>query len=272
MGSYSGSPVEALRSAWSNRKLIAMLTKREILGRYQGSVLGGLWSLINPILLLGVYTFVFSVVFQTRWSGGEGSKAEFALLLFSGLIVFNMFSEVVNRAPSLVLSNANYVKKVVFPLEILSVVSLSCALFHAVISLLVWLVFYSVFISSPPLTILLVPVMLMPLVLISLGAGWLLSSIGVFFRDVSQVIGVLVTTLLFMSPVFYPVSALPETYQIILYFNPLTLSIEFMRGVMVQGEVPNLVRFFFYFLESLFFSMIGFAWFQKTRKGFADVL
>lgn len=272
MKDYSASPVEAFKSAWGNRRLIGVLTKREILGRYQGSMFGLFWSLFNPILVLGIYTFVFSVVFKARWNGGGDSKAEFALVLFAGLIVFNLFSEIVSRAPSLVLSNANYVKKVIFPLEVLSIVSLGVAVFHSLVSLLVWMAFYSIFITRPPLTIFLVPLILMPIVFISLGASWLLSSLGVFFRDVSQVIGVTITMLLFMSPVFFPVSALPEGYQTLLYFNPLTLSIEFMREVMVQGQLPDFEKFGFYFFESLVFSMIGFAWFQRTRKGFADVL
>lgn len=272
MLSYATSPLEIFRSSLRNRRLIAALAKREIIGRYQGSLFGLLWSLFNPILTLAVYTFVFSVVFKARWSGGSDSKAEFALVLFAGLLVFNLFSENINRAPGLILSNANYVKKVIFPLEILPVVSLCAALFHMAISLLVWLAFYSIFIAPPPLTILLTPIVLVPLMLISLGTGWLLSSLGVFFRDVSQIIGIFTTALLFMSPVFYPVSALPEAYQKFLYYNPLTPSIEFVRSVMIQGIIPAPKDFLLYFLGSLVFAMISFAWFQKTRKGFADVL
>lgn len=272
MQSYATSPLEIFRSSWRNRRLISALTKREVVGRYQGSLFGLLWSLFNPILTLGVYTFVFSVVFKARWSGGSDSKAEFALVLFAGLLVFNLFSENINRAPGLILSNTNYVKKVIFPLEILPIISLCAALFHTVISLVVWLAFYSIFISLPPLTILLTPIVLVPIVLISMGAGWLLSSLGVFFRDVSQIIGIFTTALLFMSPVFYPVSALPVAYQKFLYYNPLTPSIEFIREVMIQGVIPNPREFALYFLGSLVFALISFAWFQKTRKGFADVL
>lgn len=272
MQSYPTSPLEIFRSSWRNRRLISALTKREVVGRYQGSLFGLLWSLFNPILTLAVYTFVFSVVFKARWSGGSDSKAEFALVLFAGLLVFNLFSENINRAPSLILSNANYVKKVIFPLEILPIISLGAALFHTVISLIVWLVFYSIFIALPPLTILLTPIALIPIVLISLGAGWLLSSLGVFFRDVSQIIGICTTALLFMSPVFYPVSALPVEYQKFLYYNPLTPSIEFIRDVMIKGTTPNPRDFALYFMGSLAFALISFAWFQKTRKGFADVL
>lgn len=272
MQAYSYSPLEMLRSFWRNRRLLSALIKREVVGRYQGSVLGLLWSLFNPILMLSVYTFVFSVVFKARWSGGGDSKSEFALVLFSGLLVFNLFAECLNKAPSLIISNANYVKKVIFPLETLPFVSFGAALFHAIVAFLVWLVFYIALIKIPPATIFLTPVMLLPVLFISIGAGWLFASLGVFFRDVSQIIGIFTTALLFLSPVFYPMSTLPEEYQKLLYYNPMTLSIEFVRKTMIEGGTPDWQLFSSYLLATFAFALLSFAWFQKTRKGFADVL
>jgi len=181
MQNFSLSPQEMGRSLWRNRELISSLTQREVIGRYRGSTLGILWSFFNPVLMLAVYTFVFSVVFKARWNAGSESRTEFALVLFAGLMVFNLFSECVTRAPSLILSNANYVKKVVFPLEILPWVSLGSALFHTLISLGVWLLFYAVFFGIPPVTAWLLPVVVIPLIAFTMGISWFLASLGVLF-------------------------------------------------------------------------------------------
>jgi len=261
-----------MRSLWTNRALVAQMIRREVTGRYKGSMMGLAWSFLNPVLMLVVYTFVFSVVFKARWAGGSESKTEFALVLFSGLILFNLFSECVNRAPTLILGNVNYVKKVIFPLEILPVISLGAALFHWVISLGVWLIFYGIFYGVPHATVLLLPLIMLPLVLLSLGMGWLLASLGVYLRDVAQIVGVLMSVLMFLSPIFYPVSSLPADYQVIMLINPLTLVIEQTREVMMWGRAPDWIVWCKYLLCSGGVSWICFVWFQKTRKGFADVL
>jgi lipopolysaccharide transport system permease protein len=261
-----------LRGMWTNRSLIGQMIKREVSGRYKGSMMGLAWSFFNPVLMLAIYTFVFSVVFKARWVDGSDSKTEFALVLFSGLILFNLFSECVNKAPTLILGNANYVKKVVFPLEILPVVNLGSAVFHWSISLLVWVAFFLIFYGVPHATILLLPVVMIPLMLLSLGMSWLLASLGVYLRDVAQIVGVLMSVLMFLSPIFYPVTSLPEEYQLIMLINPLTLAIEQTRDVMMWGKTPDWLAWSQYLVCSGFFSWGCFAWFQKTRKGFADVL
>jgi len=272
MQNFSISPREMVASLWRNRGLTAALIKREVIGRYRGSALGILWSFFNPVFMLLVYTFVFSVVFKARWNSGSDSKTEFALVLFAGLMVFNLFSECVSRAPGLILSNVNYVKKVVFPLEILPWVSMGSALFHGLVSLVVWVIFYSVLFGTPHLTVLLFPVSLIPLLLITMGLSWFLASLGVYLRDLLQVIGILITTLMFMSPIFYPISSLPEEYQPLLLLNPLTPPIEQGRALLYWGTMPDWQLFSVYFAVSLVVAWLGFAWFQKTRKGFADVL
>ena len=210
MRNFSVTPVEMLASLWRSRDLVYAAAKREVQGRYRGSVFGLLWSFFTPLFMLAVYTFVFSVVFKARWSINNHSKTEFALVLFAGLIVFNLFAECINRAPGLIVSNPNYVKKVVFPLEILPLVSLLSALYHALISLAVWLVAYLFFYGLPPATVLLLPLVLLPLSLFIMGCSWLLASLGVFLRDISQIIGITVTVLMFLSPIFYSASSLPE--------------------------------------------------------------
>lgn len=272
MRPFAATPVEMFASLWRNRELIRASTKREVLGRYSGSFLGLLWSFFNPLFMLAVFTFVFSAIFQARWDGGSGSKTEFALLLFAGLLVFNLFAECINRAPGLILSNTNYVKKVVFPLEILPFVGLLSALFHTLISLGVWLIAYAIFFGVPDLAVLYLPLVLVPFCLFLMGLSWALASLGVFLRDVSQLIGLLTMALMFLSPIFYPATAFPEDYRYILYLNPITTVVEQAREVLFWGKSPDFLMLGVYWVMTLGFAWLGFAWFQKTRKGFADVL
>ena len=261
-----------LASLCRHKDLVKGLVVREVVGRYRGSALGLLWSFFNPILMLIVYTFVFSYIFKARWGEGDESKTEFALVLFAGLMVFNMFSECCNRAPTLVTSNTGYVKKVVFPLEILSVVSLGSSLFHLLISVLVWLAFYTVVVGVPPVTALLTPVAVLPIVLITLGASWMLASLGVYLRDVAQVIGVITLMLMFLSPIFYPISAMPEQYRPFMRLSPLTSTVEQVRNVMMWGRGLDWSQWGISMIVGLGVAWLGFVWFQKTRRGFADVL
>jgi len=272
MHSFPTSVVEMFAGLWRHRELIKVLVKREVLGRYRGSFLGLLWSFLNPLFMLAVYTFVFSVVFKARWNVESDSKTEFALVLFAGLIVFNLFGETINRSPSLVLNNPNYVKKVVFPLEILPVVTLLSALFHGLISLGVWLLAYQVFFGLPRVTVIYLPLIVLPYLLFVLGLSWGLASLGVFLRDVSQFIGTIISVLMFMTPIFYPVTALPEEFRQWLYLSPLTLVIEQTRDVIYWGKQPDFALLGIYTMVSVLIAWLGFAWFQKTRKGFADVL
>lgn len=259
-------------SAWRNRNLIETMVRREVAGRYRGSYLGILWSFFNPVFMLMVYTFVFTIVFKARWVGGSDSKTEFALVVFAGLILFNLFAECINRAPTLVLSNANYVKKVVFPLEILPWTALGSALFHGLISLGVWLTAYMVLFGMPPITAALLPIVILPLLLFTLGASWLLASLGVYLRDVSQVVVIFTTILMFLSPIFYSISSVPDQYQQWLMLNPLTNAIEQARSVLFWGRTIDWTFYGIYLVGSSIVAWLGFAWFQKTRHGFADVI
>lgn len=269
---HPATPHWAVLSLWRNRHLVWQLAKREVVGRYRGSVLGILWSFFNPVLMLAVYTFVFSVVFKARWAGGSESKTEFAIVLFAGMIVHALFAECVNRAPGLILGNVNYVKKVVFPLEILPWVALGAALFHAAISVLVLLLFYLIVNQSLQWTVVFLPIVLAPFVFLVMGLSWFLASLGVYVRDVGQTIGIVTTVLMFLSPVFYPVSALPEAFQPWLLANPLTFIIEQTREVLIWGRLPDWRGLALYAVVSLGVAWLGYVWFQKTRKGFADVV
>lgn len=260
-------------SLWGNRNLILSLTRRQIAGRYRGSVMGLAWSFFNPLLMLVIYTFVFSVVFKARWGiPGQESNVDFGIMLFIGMIIHGVFAECVNCAPGLILSNVNYVKKVIFPLEILPWVAMGAALFHGAVSLLVLLAALIIFVGHIPATALLVPVILLPLIFATMGFAWLLSSLGVFMRDIGQITGMITTVLLFMSGVFFPIGTLPEPYRTWLALNPLALVIEEGRNVLILGKLPDPVSWCAIMALGLFTAWAGFAWFQKTRKGFADVL
>lgn len=272
MQHYSSTPLEISASLLRNRNLILVSVKREVIGRYRGSFMGILWSFFNPLFMLAVYTFVFSVIFRARWNPGSESKTEFALVLFAGMIVFNLFAECVNRAPGLIVGNQNYVKKVVYPLEILPWINFGAALFHCAISLGVWLFAYSIFYGLPHLTILYFPLLLIPFGLLIMGVSWGLASLGVYLRDVGQIVGLLTTILMFLSPIFYPAAALPEAYRPLLYFNPLTPVVEQARDMLFWGNAPDFVMLGMYTIATMIVAWLGFAWFQKTRKGFADVL
>ena len=261
-------------SLWRNRALILQLTRRDVIGRYQGSAMGLAWSFFNPVLMLVVYTFVFSEIFKSRWGGigGNDSKTLFALVLFVGMIVLSLFSEVLNRAPGLILSNVNYVKKVVFPLEIMPVVTMAATLFHGMVSLAVLLGAFALFNGYVNWTAVFLPLVLLPLVVLTTGLAWILASLGVFLRDVGQTIVIVTTLLMFLSPVFYPITAVPEDFRAIIMANPLTFIIEQAREVLIWGHQPDWLGLGIYLIAAIVVAWAGFAWFQKTRKGFADVL
>ena len=267
------SPWALVSNLWHYRRLILQMTRREVVGRYKGSVMGLLWSFLTPLFMLAVYTFVFSVVFKARWTTSpDESKGDFAVLLFAGMIVHGLFAEVLNRAPGLILANVNYVKKVVFPLEILPVISMCTALFHTGVSLLVLVCAIVLVNGEFHSTMLLVPLIALPYILFVQGLAWALASLGVYLRDVGQTIGIITMIMLFMSPVFFPISSLPVEMRPLMEANPLTFIIEQVREVLIWGHMPNWIGLAKYSVMALMTAWLGYAWFQKTRKGFADVL
>lgn len=261
------------KAFYRHRELWWRLTEREILGRYRGSFLGLGWSVLNPLAMLAVYTFVFSHVFKARWGNLEHTGAlGFAINLFAGLIVFNLFSECLNRAPVLVLSNPNYVKKVIFPLEILGGVSVANSCFHAMASLCVLMVFEVALLHGLPITYIWLPLVWLPLVLGCLGLTWLLAGLGVFLRDIGQFISVALSMLMFLSPVFYPATALPKKFQALIFLSPLTHVIEQTRSILIAGKRPSFSYLAWGLLAGIIIAELGFRFFQKARRAFADVI
>lgn len=268
---HTTNPFRFIGINWRNRSLIGQLVAREMFSRYQGTHLGVTWVVLEPLMMLTVYTVVFYLIFKRHWQSAEESLLEFAVILFSGLIVFNIFREVINDAPKLIIRNINYVKKVVFPLEILPVVSICSAVSHFLISALLLLTGLIIGFDVHP-QVLYVPLILLPYFLMLFGVAMFLASFGVYFRDIGQIVNLLITAVLFLSAVFYPVSSVPENYRIFFYVNPVAFSIEQFRAAVIWGQAPDWSWLLLYYPLGLLIGWMGIFWFQKTRKGFADVL
>lgn len=259
--------------AWRlHRSLTLEMTKRDVLGRYRGASFGLLWSLISPFLMVAVYTLAFGYILKSRWPGTTGNMADFSMLLFMGLIVHGFFAEVLNRSPGLIVSNANLVKRIVFPLHVLPWVTVLSALFHALTSVLAFMVVNLLLRGEIMPTLPLLPLVLAPLALAALGVGWLLSSLSVFLRDIGQVTSVLSMALLFLSSAIVPVETLPPEYRLVFELNPLTFIIDQAREVAFWGRMPDWAGLGTYAAGALVFAWLGYAVFEKTRRGFADVL
>ena len=270
---FPAGPHELLASLWRNRSLMWQLSLREVVGRYRGSIMGISWSFLNPLLMLAVYTFVFSIVLDARWIGAPSdSTFDYAIFLFTGLILHGLLAECVNRAPGCVVSNPNYVKKVVFPLEVLPGVAWGAAGFQAAASLAMLIGVQVLRGYGVPVTIVALPLVLLPIVFASLGLAWFLAGLGVYLRDVGQVTGVLMRMLLYVSAVLYPIAAVPESYRLWLQLNPLAALIEEARKVLLLGVWPDPLVLIATTVLGVAMALAGFAWFQKTRAGFADVL
>jgi len=269
--SYSVGPIAMVQNLFAQKRLLVSMVRRDISIRYRGSFIGIAWSLIIPLLMLVVYTAVFGGIFKARW-GGDGSTTQFALQLFCGLTLHGLLGDCLSRAPAKVLEHANYVKKVVFPLEILPVIVVSSSLFHALLSIVILLlavVFVGDGLHWPALCL---PLVLLPFLLLCLGVSWFLAATTVYVRDLVHVTSLLSTLLLFLSPIFYPIEMIPTMFRGVMMFNPLTIPVEQLRSVLISGHWPNWGLLGLYTGVSMLLAWLGYAWFQKARKGFADVL
>jgi len=273
------SPWRPLAAAWRHRDLVLRLAWRDIEARYRGSALGMLWAVAQPLVLLGVYTFVFGFVFNMRATrlgleeqAAEINEANFAMLLFAGLILYNLFSDCVGKAPGVLRQNVTFVKKIVFPLEILPWSTLCMAIFNAIVATCVFAIFYGFIEGTPPVTVLLVPLVVLPLLLLILGISWALASIGLYIQDTQQVVGLVLTVALFTCPIFYPMEMVPEAWRGLLYINPLTVGVEMLREVVFDGIIPDPWIWLIYLGGGLLVAWVGHAWFMATRRGFADAI
>ncbi len=268
------NPFDALWGIWKGRDLLSQLVRRNIEIRYKGTMAGLVWMVVTPLVMLAVYTFVFGVVFKARWvAGGMGdSKAAFALIMFCGMTVFNIFSESVNSSVGIVTGNPNYVKKVVFPLELLPVSAVLSACFFGLVWIGILLVGIALCFHEFCLAAICLPLIFIPLILFSCGIAWFVASLGVFLRDLSHVVGILMQVLYFLTPIFYSLEMVPERFRPFLLLNPLTYIVLTTRKVLIFDQWPNWQHFGMIALGSLVVFQLGYFWFMKTKRGFADVL
>ena len=269
---HAVGPAALFGSVVEYGSLLWQFSRREIAGRYRGSLIGFGWAVINPLLLLAIYTFVFSIVFQIRWDGPVTDRTDFALVVYAGMIVHGFFAECITRAPTLVVDHRNLVKKVVFPLQVLPWTVLLVAAFHFAIGVLILMVATLLKTGAVPLTIVSLPLIVAPLALLALGCVYGFAALGVYLRDLSQVVGFIALTLLFLSPVFYPASAVPAAWQFVITFNPIAIFIEMTRGALLFGMWPAPGKLLTMWVLGIVVAWIGFYGFQRSRKGFADVL
>lgn len=267
--------IETLRVIWRHRTLIWRLAQRETEARFRGSLLGVIWVALVPLTMLAVYSLVFGSILKAGWHSptiGQAQEFSFSMLIFIGLTLFGVLAETINRSPSLILENPSYVKKVTFPLQILPVVALLSTLINAGVSLVIFFIFYLCMYGLPNESVLYLPAVIFPFVLLCLGASYFLASLGVFLRDMKHVTGPVTTALMFLSPVFYAPDSLPENYRQLLYLNPVTPVVMQARDVIFWGRAPSPLEWGTYMVVALLIYALGSAWFQRTHKAFADVI
>lgn len=258
---------------WSaSLPLVLALTRREIEQRYKGSFGGLAWYVVQTLLAVAIYSFVFGTIFSARWAEQGREPTSFTMALFLGLLFFNMFSECISRAPLLMISNVNYVKKIVFPLEILPLVTLGAALFNTLIGIIVF--FMAAVVMKVPvyLASLFLPIIILPFAFMVLGLMWFLASLGTYLRDIGHAVGLAVMVAMFLSPLFYPSGVLPAELRPVIAFNPLTFPMETARDAVLFGILPDPVHSAAYSAVALIVMAMGYSWFMATRRGFADVL
>ncbi|MGF1753738.1 ABC transporter permease [Vibrio makurazakiensis] len=265
-------PISMIKNVKNSRALLKQLMVRDFTARYKSGALGLAWTMINPLLMLALYSFVFVAVFKMRWGVGDTSGHNFILLLFTGILVHGLFSEFITRAPTLITSNPAYVKKVVFPLELLPLTPLLSAIVNFSLGMVLVVLMQIGVNGDISIYALLTPLILIPFLILLLGISFIFSSLGVYFRDLSQISGLIATIAMFASPVLFPLENVPEKYRDLLYLNPITLVVEQIRGVVILGELPNLTHAFIYSVISIAIFVLGLMWFKIVKKGFSDVL
>ncbi len=255
-----------------HRSLVVQLARRDVVGRYRGATFGMLWSLLSPIMMLMIYTLAFGYILKSRWPGSSGSTEDFVLILFCGLIVHGFFAQCLITAPGLIIANANYVKKVVFPLDALVWSMVFSALFHLVMNVVVLLILKWFLHDTVPWTAVLLPLVILPLLILAAGVSLLASAVGVYVRDIGQFVGVLATAMLFLSSAIVPIEAIPEEYKWVFLINPLTHVIDQAREVVIWGRMPDWGTLGLQMLIYLALLVVATLTFNKMRRGFADVL
>jgi len=269
---HPASVVEFAQSLIAHRDLIFRLSAREFTQRFRGSVLGVAWAVLIPLLTALIYTFVFSTVLKARWPGVVDGPFDFAIIFLTGIVVHTIFAEAIARAPALIVGNANYVKKVIFPLEILPIVNVLTALTNASIGISIVVVGNLILNGRLHLTVIALPLIVAPYLVFVIALVFFFAAVGVYLRDLSQLVGLLITVTMFLTPIFFPIDSVPERFQTVIWLNPLTFVVEQVRGVVIFGKWPNFFGLTIYTMAAMVSLALAFWLFQRLRNGFADVL
>ena len=268
--------IKITKSLKQNKDLIWIFTKREIEGKYKGSLLGILWSIINPIIMLCVYTIVFSKIFQAKWGTEDGiginDPMVFALNLFAGLIVFNIFAECAAKSTLLISNNPNYIKKVVFPIEVLGIATAGSAVFHGVINLGILVTAKILFGGSITSTFICLAILWGSFTISIVSMNWILSVLGVIAKDISQIISSIISIMMFMSPVFYPTEMVPIEVRWIAKLNPLAYVINETRAIIIDGTMPSIDKLIIFSLISVFMCEMSFRVLKRKQRLLGDRL
>ncbi len=252
-------------------ELIFSLAKRELLTRYKGSVLGLVWAVLTPVVMIAIFTFIFAGIFGARF-GAEHSSWDYALYLFCGLLPWSMFQETLQQSANTIVAHANLVKRVVFPLETLPVALAFSALANQVFATVALLIATVVIRHDLRLTALWFPVLLIPQLLLTLGAAWLIASLGVFLRDIAQGVTLLLMAWMYLTPIIYPESIVPSRFQLFINLNPFTSLIRSYRRIFLDGASPDWLGLGYFTVIALVMFVFGYWWFARSRKNFSDVI
>jgi len=252
-------------------ELIFSLAKRELLARYKGSALGIVWALLTPVVMIAIFTFIFAGIFGARF-GASQSHWDYALYLFCGLLPWTMFQETLQQSATTIVAHANLVKRVVFPLETLPVAQAFSSLGNQLFATIALLIATLVIQQQLHLTALWFPVLVIPQLLFTLGAAWLIASLGVFLRDIAQGITLLLMAWMYLTPIIYPESIVPERFRVLINLNPFTSLVRSYRRIFLEGAAPDWSGLAYFTGFAIVSFLVGYWWFARTRKNFADVI
>jgi len=251
--------------------LIISLTKRELSARYRGSVLGFFWTLLTPLVMIAIFTIIFAGIFKAKF-GASSSQWDYALYLFCGLLPWTAFQESLQLSSTTIVGHANLVKRVVFPLETLPVSLSLAAIVNQLLGTLVLIAAALVLRRQLHPTIIYLPLLLIPQLVATAGAAWLIASLGVFVRDIVQGIGLLLMAWMYLTPIIYPESIVPENYRGLININPFTPLVRNYRRVILDGLAPDWRGLAYFAIFAGVTFLFGYWWFARTRKDFADVV
>ncbi|OBZ07845.1 hypothetical protein A8L34_24750 [Bacillus sp. FJAT-27264] len=259
---------------YKSKDLLVELTKRDFQQRYKGSVLGVIWAMLSPLLMLGVYSFIFVSVFKSKWgdSSIQDGNMLYTMMIFAGLIPFQIFSESVNRSVNVLSQSSNYIKKVVIPIEIIPFSIVFSTIINSFFSVALLVIGKIMFLSTPNWTFIFIPLILIPIMILSLGASLIVAALGIYLRDLVYVVGLLVNILFYMSPIFYSAEAIPERFRFFIHLNPIAPIITQFRNVFINGQLFSVSSYITSLLVSIIVFLLGLSIFNYLRKGFADVI